>query len=117
MGKHEGAMKPNEKRMEFSKLIAIIAIVMWLLANLFGMAMMLITMDLTPMMYVIASVDAVVAVVYATYAHKAKAENLIKLKKIYGDDATPVIEGMVNQRYGDTLVVDDDPYYEDTSVI
>lgn len=113
MEKHKGSLD-SRKRIEFSKLIAVIAIIMWLLVNVFGMVMMAITMDLSPMMYVIGSVDAVVAVVYATYAHKAKAENLIKLKKIYGDDADLVIHGMINQ---DAVVVDDKPQYEDTSVI
>ena len=114
MGKHEGPMKRNEKRTEFSKLIAIIAIIMWLAVNVFGMTMMVLTMDLSPMMYVIGSVDAVVAVVYATYAHKAKAENLIKLKKIYGDDATPVIQGMIRS---ESPIVDEVPGYEDTWIV
>lgn len=112
--------KREKKRLEFSKLIAVIAIVMWLFVNFFGMAMMLITMDLTPMMYIVGSVDAVVAVVYATYAHKAKAENLIKLKKIYGDDADQVINAEMNSMnpaYCNTVVVDDEPHYEDSSVI
>ena len=72
------------RKPEFSKVIALIAIVCWIIVNVYGMVMMAVTMDLSPLVYVIGSADAVVAVVYAVYAHKAKIENVIKLKKIYG---------------------------------
>lgn len=89
--------KPEKKKREFSKTIAVIAIVMWVVVNVFGMVMMAITLDLTPMMYIVGSVDAVAAVVYTTYSIKAKAENMIKLKKIYGDDADGVVEAVLRK--------------------
>lgn len=106
MGNHERL--PDEvivrkKKVEFSKVIAVIAIVMWVLVNIYGLVMMAITLDLSPMMYIVGSVDAVVAVVYATYAHKAKAENMIKLKRIYGYDAESVVDAVLRK----------DQYYED----
>ena len=79
------------KKPEYSKVISSIAIAFWLIVNVFGMYMMFVTLDLSQLMYVVGSADAVVAVVYAVYAHKAKAENMIKLRKIYGSDADYVL--------------------------
>ena len=75
----------KRKRPEFSKIVAVIGIVMWLVVNIFGMTMMALTYDLSPLAYVIGSVDAVVAVVLGFYYWKAKAENQIKLKQEYGE--------------------------------
>ena len=99
-------MGSHVKRREYSKVISGIAIALWLLVNIYALVMMFITMDLSPIMYVVGSVDAVVAVVYAVYSHKAKTENkikltivlinsLIKLKRAYGDDAAFVIRQVV----------------------
>ena len=81
----------QKRKPEFSKVVAVIGIVMWLIVNIFGMAMMVVTYDLTPLAYVIGSVDAVVAVVLGFYYWKAKAENQIKLKKEYGELANNVV--------------------------
>ena len=101
MGKHD--LKKNKRRHEFSKIMAVIAISMWLFVNFFCMAMVILTLDTSPLMYVVPSVDAVVAVVCGYYFWKAKAENQIKLRRIYGVDTeiesdtgyvnyTPVVE-------------------------
>lgn len=87
MSRHARAKKP-----EFSKVVAVLGIVMWIVVNLFAMAMMVLTFDLTPLAYVIGSVDAVVAVVLGFYYWKAKAENQIKLKQEYGDLAKAVAQ-------------------------
>ena len=89
---------------EFSKVIAVIAIVMWIVVNVFSMVMVAITLDASGLMYIVGSVDAVVAIVYTTYSIKAKAENLIKLKKIYGYDADSVVESVLRQ----------EQYYDET---
>ena len=120
MGKHEGEYKAGEKRVEFSKLIVILATTMWLVVNLFGMVMMVVTLDLSPMVYVIASVDAVMAVCCAVYSSKAKAENMIKLKKIYGDDANIIIPSYyqsdpVYPGYDEVPGFDD--YYENSNIV
>lgn len=81
----------QKRKPEFSKVVAVIGIVMWLIVNIFGMTMMVVTYDLTPLAYVIGSVDAVVAVVLGFYYWKAKAENQIKLKKEYGELADSVV--------------------------
>lgn len=88
----------KKKRPEFSKVVAVIGILMWLIVNIFGMTMMAMTYDLSPLAYVIGSVDAVVAVVLGFYYWKAKAENQIKLKQEYGEsvgglaDETPPVD-------------------------
>lgn len=80
----------KKKKFEFSKVVAVIAILMWLTVNLFGMAMTAMTYDLTALVYIIGSVDAVVAIVLGFYYGKAKAENQIKLKIAYGELADEV---------------------------
>lgn len=81
----------QKRKLEFSKVVAVIGIAMWLIVNIFGMVMMVVTYDLTPLAYVIGSVDAVVAVVLGFYYWKAKAENQIKLKKEYGELADSIV--------------------------
>ena len=66
VGKHGGPQKHKKKRREFSKIMAAIAITMWVFVNLFGMAMVIFTLDTSPLMYVIPSVDAVVAAIVVT---------------------------------------------------
>lgn len=80
----------QKKRFEFSKVVAVIGVTMWVLVNLFALAMIALTLDLSPLAYVIGSVDAVVAVVLGFYYWKAKAENQIKLRQIYRDLAREV---------------------------
>lgn len=113
--------KRSRKRLEFSKVIAVIAICMWLFVNLFGMAMVIFTLDTSPLMYVIPSVDAVVAVVCAYYFWKAKAENQIKLKKIYGADADCVTNesGYYTLAIGgdDYPTAGDAPLYENSNLV
>ena len=77
-------MRPVKKNFEFSKFMALIAVIMWLVVNFYGMIMMVYTLDLSPMAYVIPSVDAVVAFTLVYYYKKAAQENQIKLKRIYG---------------------------------
>lgn len=73
----------HKKVKEFSKIMAVLAVAMWLIANIFGLLMMAITLDLSPLAFVLPSVDAVVAVVLGFYYWKARAENQIKLKRAY----------------------------------
>ena len=99
MGEIDNALSKElkKKKPEFSKVIAIIGLAMWIIVNVYGMILMAITLDLSSLVYVIASADAVVAIVYTTYSIKAKAENLIKLKKIYGYDAESVVNSIATQ--------------------
>ena len=84
--------KKERKPKEFSKIMAVVSIAMWIFVNLFALAVVIFTLDTSPLMYVIPSVDAVVAVVCGYYFWKAKAENQIKLKRLYGVDVRPYDE-------------------------
>ena len=103
--------KHVKQKREFSKIMAVIAVGMWLLVNLFGLAIVALTFDTTPMMYIVPSVDAVVAVVLSFYFWKARAENQIKLKKIYGADANSVSVDMPEYPYTG------EPLYENTHIV
>lgn len=97
--------------------MALIAISMWLLVNFFGMAMVVFTLDTSPLMYVIPSVDAVVAAIIGFYLWKARAENQIKLKRIYGVDVGGADDsGYYNGDYY-TPTVTDEPLYENSNIV
>ena len=120
-------LKKNKKTLEFSKIIVVLTIIMWLTVNIFGMVMMAITRNLSPMVYIIASVDAVMAVIVTFYSRKACAENVIKLKSLYGIDVTEIMMDKVgtynknkSDHYyddGDTYDDDSGPMWEDTSIV
>ena len=73
-----------KKQHEFSKLIMVTAGIMNLLVIVFTCIMVWRTSDLTPLAYLIPSTAAEVATGTAFYYNKAKAENRLKLMKIYG---------------------------------
>ncbi|MBQ7540667.1 MAG: hypothetical protein IJT44_00060 [Clostridia bacterium] len=120
-------LKKEKKPLEFSKIIVVLTIIMWLTVNIFGMVMMAITRNLSPMVYIIASVDAVMAVIVTFYSRKACAENVIKLKSLYGIDVTEIMMDKVgtynknkSDHYyddGDTYDDDSGPMWEDTSIV
>lgn len=120
-------LKKDKKTLEFSKIIVVLTIIMWLTVNIFGMVMMAITRNLSPMVYIIASVDAVMAVIVTFYSRKACAENVIKLKSLYGIDVTEIMMDKVgtynknksDHYYDDGNTYDDDsgPMWEDTSIV
>ena len=120
-------LKKDKKTLEFSKIIVVLTIIMWLTVNIFGMVMMAITRNLSPMVYIIASVDAVMAVIVTFYSRKACAENVIKLKSLYGIDVTEIMMDKVgtynknksDHYYDDGNTYDDDsgPMWEDSSIV
>lgn len=71
----------NKPKMEFSKLILIVAGITNAVVIVFTMVMVWITLDLTPLQYLIPSVAAEVATGTGFYYHKAKVENKIKLMR------------------------------------
>ena len=107
----------KDRKVEFSKIMAVIAVAMWIIVNLFGMAMVIFTMDSSPLMYVIPSVDAVVAAVLCYYYSKAKAENQIKLKRLYGVDVDMTGADYFKSTNSYTPVVTDAPLYEDSNIV
>jgi uncharacterized membrane-anchored protein len=82
--------KCNSRKREFSKIIAVIGMSMWVLVTIYALVMMVLTRDLSPLAYVIGSVDAVVGVICTFYFAKASKENQIKLRQTYGDLAREV---------------------------
>ena len=76
-------MKKKQK-MEFSKKIMIFAMVINTAVIIFTCVMVVITLDLSPLMYLIPSVAAEVATGTGFYYSKAKTENRIKLMKSNG---------------------------------
>ena len=114
--------KRKSKNFEFSKIMALIAIAMWLIVNFFGMIIVILTLDTSPLMYVIPSVDAVVAAIIAFYLWKARAENTIKLKRIYGVDLECLCNdescGVVDANsYTPAVTGDDAPLYENSNIV
>lgn len=71
-------------KMEFSKIILLIALAVNLAVIVFACVMMWRTGDLSPLAYLLPSVGAEVAAGTGGYYWKAKAENKIKLAKAYG---------------------------------
>ena len=120
VGKRGGPQKHKKKRREFSKIMAAIAITMWVFVNLFGMAMVIFTLDTSPLMYVIPSVDAVVAAILGFYLWKARTENQIKLRKLYGVDVNTYDTPYMTPDYGMgdyTPDVVDTPAYENSNIV
>jgi len=91
-------MKHSAKRKkEFSKIITVVGLTMWGVVNIYALVMMAVILDLTPLALVLGSVDAVVAIICGHYFWKAKAENIIKLKKAYGEYADGIEDIKVAQ--------------------
>lgn len=79
------AAHSQKTKMEFSKKILLVAGVVNIAVIIFACVMMWCTLDTSPLAYLIPAVAAEVATGTGYYYWKAKAENQIKLKKIYGD--------------------------------
>lgn len=69
---------------EFSKLIMVVIGVVTVLVTAFTLIMVWRTNDLSPLGYLIPAVFAELAAATGFYYSKAKAENRIKLRKMYG---------------------------------
>ena len=87
--RRKAAHAPKTK-MEFSKKILLVAGITNLAVIIFACVMMWRTFDTSPLAYLIPSVAAEVATGTGYYYWKAKAENQIKLKQIYGNQADEV---------------------------
>ena len=69
---------------EFSKLIMVVVGAVTVLVTAFTLIMVWRTNDLSPLEYLIPAVFAELAAATGFYYSKAKAENRIKLRKMYG---------------------------------
>ena len=80
-------MKVGKKHIEFSKIIMLVAMTINIIVIAFSFVMMWITLDTTPLCYLIPAVAGEVATGSAFYYNKAKAENEIKIKMQYEERA------------------------------
>lgn len=79
-------MKSRKKKREFSKIIITIVGAVTLVVSAFTMAVVWKTSDTAPLAYLIPSVFGELANATGFYFSKAKAENRIKLRKLYGPE-------------------------------
>lgn len=79
-------MKSRKKKRDFSKIIITIVGAVTLVVSAFTMAVVWKTSDTAPLTYLIPSVFGELATATGFYFSKAKAENQIKLRKIYGPE-------------------------------
>lgn len=77
-------MSNNNKKMEFSKKILIVAAIINIIVIAFTFLMIWVTKDVSPLIYLIPSVATEVATGTGFYYWKARLENSIKLRKEYG---------------------------------
>lgn len=80
----------DKKKFEFSKLIFFFVTFFIVLLTVFSFIMMWQTKDLTPLAYLIPAWFGEMSVVTGFYFNKAKAENIIKLKKYYHVDINDI---------------------------
>ncbi len=78
----------NKKKVEFSKIILIIMILITVIITAFVCWIVLVTGDTTPLSYLIPAVFAELATATGFYYSKAKVENRIKLMQIYKVEPT-----------------------------
>lgn len=74
------------KKLEFSKLIMLVVGAVTIAVTAFTLLIVWKTNDTSPLAYLIPAVFAELSVGTGFYYSKAKAENRIKLRKVYGSD-------------------------------
>lgn len=82
----------NRKKIEHSKVITTGVLALSILVVLFTLYMIWRTEDLSPLVYLIPSVEAAFCLTAKHYYAKAAIENKIKLKQIYGEDAADILK-------------------------
>ena len=85
---HERKRLPLKQKMEFSKKILIAVSIATLLVVVTSFVLMWITRDLSALSYIITGIFAELASATGFYYWKAKAENMIKLRKEEGVEIT-----------------------------
>ena len=82
----------HKKKVEFSKKMLVTAVMIFIGVIIFACVLMWHTMDTSPLAYLIPAVAAETATGTGYYYWKAKAENQIKLKQKYGNDADDIAD-------------------------
>lgn len=78
--------RAQKKKYEFSKLILFTVGIVAFLVTIFTFIMVWRTDNLEPLVYLIPAIFAELATATGFYYSKAKAENRLKLRKLYGAD-------------------------------
>ena len=91
----------KEKKYEYSKIIVGIISASWVVVFLYALVFGVVTVDSVVVSDAIDSSEKLAMVIILAYLWKARAENLIKLKKIYGKDADTVIKLMMKDKSPD----------------
>lgn len=91
----------KEKKFEYSKIIVGIISASWIVVFVYALVFGIITVDSMVVSDAIDSSEKLAMVIILAYLWKARAENLIKLKKIYGKDADTVIKLMTKDKSPD----------------
>lgn len=82
----------KKRHVEHSKIITTGVLILSMLVVLFTIFMIWRTEDMSPLAYLIPSVEAAFCITAKHYYAKAALENQIKLRQIYGDDAAAAID-------------------------
>ncbi len=85
-----------KKHVEHSKIITTGVLILSMLVVLFTVFMVWHTEDLSPLAYLIPSVEAAFCITAKHYYAKAALENQIKLRQKYGEDAAAAVDAMSN---------------------
>ena len=91
----------REKKHEYSKIIVGIISASWVVVFIYALIYGIVTVDSMIVSDAIDSSEKLAMVIILAYLWKARAENLIKLKKIYGKDADTVIKLMMKDKSPD----------------
>lgn len=89
----------KKKKVEFSKKIFAWVSIATALVVIFSLIMIWRTSDLTPLAYIIPAIFTELATATGFYYYKAKRENEIKLKLLFGKEATEKDEDNTGQIY------------------
>ena len=87
----------KEKKFEFSKIMASVTISLLVVVVLYSLVLCSLTLDSTFLDNAIELLKPAALATIGFYYWKARGENVIKLKKIYGKDADAAIAAMNNQ--------------------
>lgn len=89
-------MRKKRKKIEFSKLILLVTGIFAVIITVFTMVIVCRTGDTSALAYLIPAIFTEVATATGFYYSKAKAENRIKLTKLYGKETVEKIENESN---------------------
>ena len=88
----------KEKKFEYSKIIVGIISASWVVVFVYALVFGIVTVDSVIVSDAIDSSEKLAMVIILAYLWKARAENMIKLRRIYGRDADSVFKILSKDR-------------------